>query len=314
MTVELATGRVCGQFAKHSLAYCGASLEPHDRCERPSRMICRRCGERFVTRCKRTARSQCGPCATSYQHRVRRVFASGYNDNPALRVIMLTITAPSEAAHCLPSGTLCPCTPIGGVHLAEWNACSGTQFNRLIQQLRRQFGPLEYARAAEIQKRGALHFHILLRGPGVAMLAAAFSKRDPFCELRQIIEHHGFGHEVDVAEVNAHSAGYCAKYVSKSCDDRAALPWLDRRSGEVINGHSKYRTWTASRHWGQTMKQIREAQRTWVEERRREGQPPEAAPSCGALDTNTQSYTSPPRPGSNYPNRSPGRAPTGVLA
>lgn len=147
--------------------WAGASSEPHERCERPELLRCVGCEAVRVKRCGRSSRVACVPCSESYRHRVRRVFQSGWRDDlPHHRVFLLTLTAPGDRAHTLngrPDGPPCPCTPPGGVHLAEWNGTSGARFNHLVTYLRRSYGDLQYARAAEVQKRGALHFHVLLR-------------------------------------------------------------------------------------------------------------------------------------------------------
>ena len=143
--------------------YGGPSNEPHERCERPTRLVCVGCGAQLVRRCSRSSRVACVPCSETYRHRVRRVFESGWSDDPRARVFMLTLTAPGERVHRRPDGRKCPCTGPGGTNLAEWNATAGKRFNKAVTYLRRRYGDVQYARAAEVQKRGALHFHVLVR-------------------------------------------------------------------------------------------------------------------------------------------------------
>lgn len=245
------------------------------------------------------------------------MFLSGWTDRPTERLVLLTVTAPGEQEHLLRDGSLCPCTPVGGISVAEYNATASERFNRLMQALRRKYGEeLQYARAAEVQDgkrrhdgqgRGALHFHVLLRLDHPRRLLQDFKPSDPYCVLRQLVESHGFGHAVDLQEVPESVASYCAKYVSKSADDRQQMPWLDRRTGEIVEGNGRYRTWTASRKWGLTMQAVRAAQSAWF----REGSDPEGprgadaaggrqaadaavpqAGEAGPLDSNTMSYTS----------------------
>jgi hypothetical protein len=103
----------------------------------------------------------------------------------------------------------------------------------------------------------------------------------------------GFGHELHVKRADPNSAWYGAKYVSKTCDDRAGIPWLDRETGEVAIGNNHYRPWTASRRWGLTMAAIRAAEAAWVQDRdRTAATAAEAASPAGpALDYITQDYT-----------------------
>ncbi len=217
---------------------------------------------------------------------------------------MLTVTPPGRETHFLRNGDRCPCTPEGGINVAEFNTHAGVYFNRLMQELRRRYGDIQYARAAEVQKRGTLHFHVLMRVPRLALILGDFDARDPFCALRRLVEHHGFGHEVDLAPAPTNTVWYCAKYVSKSCDDREQLPWLDTETGEVQSRNGRYRPWTASRRWGATMASIRAAQAEWVrsaattdgeppQAATTDGEPPQAAAPAGAavLEPKTHRYT-----------------------
>lgn len=135
-----------------------------------------------------------------------------------------------------------------------------------------------------MQSRGALHFHVLLRMP--AKRGGALSVK----QLRRLAIQYGFGHSVDLAVVQDHrAAGYVAKYVVKACADRSGMPWVHHRTGEVSNGHGRYRCWTASRHWGTTMMQVRAQQAAWWAAQAEAAPPAEPAPP-GPLDPSSQSY------------------------
>jgi hypothetical protein len=241
------------------------------------------------------------PCSIVYRQRVARVAGSG------VRVgrdgLFLTVTAPGRRAHDIRPGQPCRCTPEGGVDLADWNVGAAGRWNRLVLELSRLVGAdlvtydedgrvhrrtgLSYFRGAEVQRRGALHFHVLIRRRDGAALAV--SKH----ELRRLAIKHGFGHEVDVQPVTPDHAAYVAKYVSKSANDRREVPWagrayarpvnpahrvdrrsglvVDRRTGEVVGEAvetivrvATFRTWAASRTWGDPMSAVVAAQRHWV--------------------------------------------------
>lgn len=295
--------------------YAGPSKETHERCERPFRLVCVGCDAVVTSRCGRSSRTVCEPCAFTYRRRVRRIFASGWTDNPSHRLYLVTLTAPGNGVHHQRDGEPCPCTPRGGVHLPSWNARAGKGFNRFVQDLRRLHGDVQYARAAEVQKRGALHFHVLVRPPAddpTRRLWAMGVRGNPDHPLRVLAIKHGFGHEVDCQLVRSEGvAGYCAKYVSKSAADKDELPWIDHLTGEVVQGAKRYRPWSASRRWSDvTMKAIRAEQARWVREQLA-GEPgpaalqAERAPAAGGvvadgplppgracpLDHNTASYT-----------------------
>lgn len=244
---------------KHRYAYIGTKGELPN-CERPRRMICRDCNDAISIRCSASSRARCAPCSETYRRRVGRIFASGRTDSVCERLCFLTLTAPSDKGrHRIGgSGEWCPCTPEGGVNIAEWNATAGQRWSHFVEDLRREFGrDLQFCKAAEAQERGAMHFHALVRS--CADLASAKAR------IRQIAMKHGFGHEVDVRAARIGDEWYCAKYASKSAADRAQVPWLDLRTGELVVGNPRLRVWTSSRKWGLTMKALRVIQSTWFQ-------------------------------------------------
>jgi hypothetical protein len=91
-------------------------------------------------------------------------------------------------------------------------------------------------------------------------------------------------------------AYYCSKYVAKGADLRWSVPWLERvRAADpdaagsshvmVPAKRAHYRTWTRSRGFGKSMRQIREE----LSARYREAEEPKAT-----LDLYTDSYASSP--------------------
>jgi hypothetical protein len=171
---------------------------------------------------------------------------------------LLTLTAPGNAEHTMPSGDVCPCTPPGGVDLADWNPSAAGLWNVMRGSLRRLSPGLEYLRAVEVQQRGALHLHVIVFSP------VELDRVD----LRRTAMSYGFGHSLDLAKIVPGSrkhAYYVAKYVTKACDSRDQVPWradvVDEVTGEVQRLHTSasYRTWSASHGWGLTMKEVRRA-------------------------------------------------------
>jgi hypothetical protein len=202
---------------------------------------------------------------------------------------MVTLTAPGAREHTdQRTGQTCPCTPPGGVDLAAWNPAAGRAWNRLRTHLNRH-GLEAYFRAAEVQKRGALHLHVLV----------ATSDRLDVESLRAAAIAAGFGHEVDVAELvgdrAVRAALYAAKYVTKSTDQRAEVPWVaervDMRTGEVRTvTDASYRTWSRSARWGVSMADIRAVIAASAAAR-------EAANRCATRDSGVvESTVEPPPP------------------
>jgi hypothetical protein len=258
---------------RHRYRWAGRSDHAHPRCDRPQWLVCRDCGDRLHAACGASSRVKCVPCSVRYRRRVRRVFASGWTDNPLQRVYMLTVTPPGDDLHALPSGEVCPCTPEGGVSVPLFNATAGRSFSKLMVYMRRAYGDVQYGRAAECQDgkrradedngRQAIHFHVLMRVERWQQLEHDYRPKDPYCALRLMIERCGFGHAIKLDLASEHAAHYCAKYVSKSAVDRDSMPWLDLATGEVTRA-SHYRTWSASRRWGSTMKAIKQEQAAWA--------------------------------------------------
>lgn len=245
----------------HEWRWAGpAPLEHLDNCEHPELLVCL-CGEKLVVRCGSSSSSACDPCGKTYRRRVRRVAISGTTRLPGDTVIMLTLTAPGDKLHGTPSGEVCACTPEGGVHLPSWNATASARWNRFCQDLRRLWGiHVQYFKATEVQRRGAIHYHVLIRFP------AARGTVIHLPTIRRLAIEHGFGHSVDIAQVvDDAAAGYVAKYASKAVDQRADLPWVNH-DGEVVKGQARYRVWTASRRWGLTMRMVKQDQAAWASE------------------------------------------------
>lgn len=244
-------------MCEHSWQFRGPATTDHPACKRPTLLVCARCPAQRVSRCRRGRASICGPCAESYRRKVRRVALSGSYGKGAL---FLTFTAPGTSPH-YHRGALCACfTAQGGpVHLATWNASLGGKagrWNRLLQDLKRSFGDLDYFKAVEVQDRGALHLHVLARARSGATLIV------PASALRRLAIKHGFGHEVDVRPVgDAGAASYVAKYVSKATDQRHEVPWVDRANRRRLR--APYRTWSCSRRWGVTMGALNAAARMY---------------------------------------------------
>lgn len=234
--------------------------QEHERCERPEWLVCLGCDARTLKRCARSSRAVCGPCAETYRRRVARVALSGFEVVGREVVHVLTLTAPGEREHFLPSGERCRCTPVGGVDLGQWNGSLGRRWSRFVDALRYRFGGVQFFAAKEVQERGALHLHVPLVFDRHQVVTLA--------EVRALAIDHGFGHSVtlDRVEVGSRqavrSAWYVAKYVSKSSGDRSEVPYVHPVTGEV--GPGRWRTWTSSRAWGVTMLELRQQQRQWV--------------------------------------------------
>lgn len=286
----------------HAWTVSGRWHLPVPGCEDPLRLVCPRCMEGRGIRCGTSRASRCEPCAATYRQRVAVVAESGHKVL-GVRGLFITLTAPGTSAHYHADGRRCRCTPEGGVDLATWNASASARFNRFVQELSRKMGAdiitfgddgkrrrvrgLTYFKAAEVQRRGALHFHVMLKrldgAPG--RLSASL--------LRRVAVAHGFGHSVDVQRLEPGHAQYVAKYVAKASDERADVPWSRTGYAKPVNPHYKvvpslgevmdtrtnelvgpatvalfttasYRTWSKARSWGRSMREVRADQQHHV--------------------------------------------------
>jgi hypothetical protein len=256
-------GEGCG--VKGRTTYVGSTVEGVN-CDRPLRAV-RGCGAVEIWRCNGHRASICVPCSERYRRRLARIAETGSNRRSGY-LYMLTLTAPGDAEHYLPNGDACACTPVGGVDLAEWNASAAARWNHLRTLLKRENPGLQFLRAVEVQKRGALHLHVIVWVPGDVLLTP---------ELRRMALRCGFGHSVDLAPVTPGSrkhAYYVSKYVTKACDSRHDVPWaiddVDPATGEILRREvpGRYRVWSASREWGLTMADMRQLARVAAAEHR----------------------------------------------
>ncbi len=169
---------------------------------------------------------------------------------------LLTLTAPGSKAHRLPNGDWCPCTAPDGTDLAAWNTAHSKAWNHFRTLLRREYPSVQFFRGVEVQKRGALHDHAMTHADEPLDLVL----------IRRLAIRAGFGHSVDLAPCvpgSRKAAYYVSKYVTKATDSREVVPWLgervDLKTGEVSVGlvPGRYRTWSMSREWGDTMATVR---------------------------------------------------------
>jgi hypothetical protein len=177
---------------------------------------------------------------------------------------LLTLTPPGDRQHYYANGRPCPCTPPGGVDLAEWNRNAARCWNRWLTAFERLTGVRpSYFRGVEIQDgkrridgigRGGIHYHVVLRVPVKISLA----------QVRKLAKDAGFGHQVKLDTIDPKSrewARYVSKYVTKTCDDRDVVPWnvLDVETGELTSGKATFRAYSQAKSWGISMRDIRAA-------------------------------------------------------
>jgi hypothetical protein len=147
-----------------------------------------------------------------------------------------------------------------GKSLDEWNADAAACWNRLRLSLSRLTGgSLTYIGSVEVQKRGALHRHLVINVDRVLLPD----------EVQVLALDAGFGcvFDLQVLTSGAKVAYYVSKYVTKSSGDREQVPWVsdvvNKETGEIrrMKTRATYRTWSAAHSWGFTKKGLREISR-----------------------------------------------------
>jgi len=148
--------------------------------------------------------------------------------------------------------------------LAIWHAGLALRWSHFMTDLRDVLKvDVQFFKTWELQRRGALHAHAMLRVVGIV------TDRRFRAAVRMLSKRYGFGPELDVQQVDlscsrevAKRAGYCAKYASKSADQLATVRRLDVTTGEVLCGG--FRAWSSSRRWGETMCGVKARRRAWA--------------------------------------------------
>lgn len=142
--------------------------------------------------------------------------------------------------------------------IAAWNVSAGSRWNVLRTSLVDNYPGLTFIRSVEVQKRGALHLHIVM---------STNAPLDPHL-VQRLALLAGFGCSVDVAPIHSHNldhAGdsrrvghYLSKYLTKAADARQDAAWedVDLSTGELVPCKARYRTWSSSRSWGVQMKTV----------------------------------------------------------
>jgi hypothetical protein len=251
------------------LGYVPGGRVPGLDCDQPLRVVCGICAGALTWPCRAHRASKCLPCSERYRRLLVRVAESRSAAPGRLYGSFLTLTAPghSEHARWVPGrpggGARCGChrenSPDG---LAAWNASASAAWNRLRLALSR-VTDLEYFRAVEVQRRGALHLHVIVWSADPLAVA----------EVQALALAAGFGCVLDLSPIRPEHARYVAKYATKGSDSRDSVPWarvvqvLDDDTGELldlVNRDPSFRTWSSSRSWGVTVKAVRAAQRAHV--------------------------------------------------
>lgn len=276
---------------KHRLFVVGYLQGPRPdgiTCEKPLLAVCREpsCSHRVVMQCRNHRETRCKPCSSRYRRNLTRLAADGIDRRSRSGYQgMLTLTGPGDPGHNRWRLTrsaevrVCGCDKHMASGPGVWNASAARRWNQLRTALAREYPGLIYLRAVEVQKRGVIHLHVIIWTPKPMALQ----------RVQTLALAAGFGCNVQWAPCVPGSrqlAYYVAKYVTKATDSRDDCPWdvVNTYTGEIIAlPTARYRTWSCSRTWGMTMKQLEEAIRLHAARRRQAAREAAAEDPAGQL-------------------------------
>jgi hypothetical protein len=249
----------CSRWGMRPVGYVRGGRQHGSDCQRPLRVVCRfpECGHVEFWACRSSSERRCPPCADRTRRHYARVIETGLTDAPG-HAYFLTLTAPGDAPHRqwvqgqVRHRPACSCWD-HGLTMGQWNRQESACWNRLRTALVRLVGTLAYAGAVEVQERGALHRHVVLRTPTPLTPA----------EVQGLALAAGYGCVLDLQQIGS-AAGmgrYLSKYVTKG-DDRENAPWeavkVNTATGEItLSTSPTYRVRSQSQTWGCTMRDVR---------------------------------------------------------
>jgi len=163
---------------------------PRPPCPSPVTIYNEQTGERLDLPCKRRMCPACGPAR--WRPKVMAKLHSGLGGDPD-RYLALLLTAP------------------GDVNRHYFNAHASHYWHRFWTSANRWFPGLAYWKVAELQERGHVHFHAILRGRAFVDIE----------QLKVLAIRSGFGEWVSIKRCSDYpattkgAAGYFGKYLLK---------------------------------------------------------------------------------------------------
>lgn len=270
----------------HVVGYVRRSEHTRMDCAQPLRVVCRDCGHQDHWRCDCSSSAKCPDCAERRRRLVARLVDLGTTDRLGSGfTYFLTLSAPGENDHRQwrqgrggHDRPMCECHAVWQrQQRGDWNKGESANWNRLRTSLSRLVeGSLTYIGSVEVQDgsrradgrgRGMLHRHVVLNVDR-ALLPA---------EVGALALAAGYGcvHDLQIVRSAQKAAWYISKYVMKSAGDRGDVPWraevVDKDTGEVRLMHTTptFRTWSAARSWGYTLRGLKDIARVQAAARAR---------------------------------------------
>lgn len=126
-------------------------------------------GNGIYVRCQSRLKSVCPSCSEINRGDWAAIARSGVFDADGnlaqgFAFFLLTLTAPSFGK-VNDDGSAVDPSPYDYLGQVEWNSTTGRLWNATLDRLKRALPGMSYFAVREAQKRGALHFHVILRVP-----------------------------------------------------------------------------------------------------------------------------------------------------
>jgi hypothetical protein len=239
--------------------------------------VCGDCSHETFWRCDCSSADKCPDCAERRRKLIARLVHLGTTERlHAGFTYFLTLSAPGENEHRRwrqgkggKDRPQCDCHRVWEqMSKGDWNKQESACWNRLRLSLSRLAGgSLTYIGSVEVQERGMLHRHLVINSPR------------PFTPAEvgalALVAGYGCVHDLQVIQDAQKAAWYISKYVTKSSGDRNNVHWRaevpDQETGELVLMETvpTFRTWSAARSWGFTLKGLRDIARLQAQARAR---------------------------------------------
>lgn len=272
----------------HDWSYKGVDLDGRaGACQFPRAFDCVHCAARKWAQCYSWDCEHCGPVRKGD---MKALFRSGVTGEGS--TFFCTLTAPGVRGSA--SGdyrmrwdtSVCshgPEVQCSGAHgcvvmaddAALWHWGLRHRWSYFGQFMRRWFGlEVEAVGVWEMQKRGVMHRHVLVRVDGLVSEDEMRAALVAYCRVHQFgvptIHNDPNGRAVQLltgdARETALRAGYLAKYLAKTAGFlRSIATGFDADlDGNIARVHyCRWRGWSATAHWGERLKYLRMRRVAW---------------------------------------------------
>jgi len=210
-------------------------------CQKPNLLLCMRCYRTIEIKCGQTYEDKCLSCSKYWKSLRKEQLSIALCRAVTWTEMTLTLRGleylPFDKSLCNHDASM-KCTLVKGCKINEGdlslaNAKALKQYDDLCESIKKKYGrEVKFIKVAERQKRGAIHFHVLILGLPLG------SRPDKIKFLRSKIKAYGFGKQSVIKSSDSKSdlrkvVAYCTKYLTKSTDRCLTV---NLKTGEIRAG------------------------------------------------------------------------------